>query len=70
MNDDQKAHEDEEALHDEDEGPAPFDEDPPVAPDRREVGNSKATFFMPSDTEAEDQDEEEGAGGESGPSRG
>jgi hypothetical protein len=50
--------------------PAAFDEDPPVDPEKAQVGNSKAQFFMPDDTEAADQDEEEGAGGESGPSRG
>lgn len=55
---------------DQSEDQAPFDEDPPVDPEKAQVGNSKAKFFMPTDNEAAEQDEEEGVGEESGPSRG
>lgn len=55
---DEKAHEDEEALHqDGGDEPAPFDEEPPVEPGKPQVGNSKAEFFMPTDNEDETEEE-------------
>lgn len=47
--------------------PAPFDEDPPVDPEKPQVGNSRAKFYMPEEPEgtgAGDTGEAESSGEE------
>jgi hypothetical protein len=42
-------------------GPEPFDQNPPVNPSEPQVGNSRARFFMPrEESEGHDEESEEG----------
>ena len=52
-----------ESREQDEQEPAPFDEDPPVQPDEPKVGNADARFFMPRDKEEREDDDAERAGG-------